>query len=203
MIKPTVIQNAQVVLENGILWDGIIVINNGKIMQIGSRREIQIPPGAHCIDAKGAYVGPGFVDIHVHGSSEYSTCFEPEEAAQFFLQHGTTTILSTPDYLMPKETLLDAISKIRNAMKTEPVIKGIYMEGPFTNPKYGAHSDLNPWQNGVDSDTFKALADACGTDVKVWTIAPELPDLMPFLEYARKINPDVVFAVGHSEATPM
>lgn len=104
---------------------------------------------------------------------------------------------------MPKETLLDAISKIRNAMKTEPVIKGIYMEGPFTNPKYGAHSDLNPWQNGVDSDTFKALADACGTDVKVWTITPELPDLMPFLEYARKINPDVVFAVGHSEATPM
>ena len=25
---------------------------------------------------------------------------------------------------------------------------------------------------------------------------------MPFLEYARKVNPNVIFAVGHSEATP-
>ena len=77
------------------------------------------------------------------------------------------------------------------------------MEGPFTNPSYGSHADTNPWRNGIDAETITALVDACGTDVKVWTIAPELPYLLPFLEYARKVNPDVVFAVGHSEATPM
>lgn len=37
----------------------------------------------------------------------------------------------------------------------------------------------------------------------MWTIAPERPDIRPFLEYARKVNPEVKFAIGHSEATPM
>lgn len=203
MHKLTVIQNAQVVLENGILWDGVIIIENGRITQIGSCRDICIPADAHCIDAQGAYVGPGFVDLHVHGGNGHSTCWEPEKAAQFFLRHGTTTILGTPDYHMDKQTLLDVICRIKKAMKTEPVIKGIYMEGPFTNPSYGSHADINPWRNGIDAETITALVDACGTDVKVWTIAPELPYLLPFLEYARKVNPDVVFAVGHSEATPM
>ena len=203
MGKVTVIRNGQVVLENGILWDGVIVIEDGVIAQVGSSRDITIPADAESIDAKGAYVGPGFVDIHVHGSCGYSTCREPEKAAEACLRHGTTTILGTTAYNMPKDRFFDAIGKIREAMKTSPVIKGIYMEGPYTNPKYGSHADLNPWRGGVEPDTFKALVDACGTDVKVWTVAPERPDLLPFLEYARKINPDVVFAVGHSEATPM
>ena len=47
------------------------------------------------------------------------------------------------------------------------------------------------------------MADLGGTDIKVWTIAPERTDLLPFMAYARKANPDVVFALGHSEATPM
>ena len=35
-------------------------------------------------------------------------------------------------------------------------------------------------------------------------VAPERmkEGLMPFLEYARKVNPNVLFTVGHSEATP-
>ena len=77
------------------------------------------------------------------------------------------------------------------------------METPYINPRYGACADKNPWQGGVEEKDYIPLVDACGKDVKVWTIAPERPDLVPFLEYARKVNPDVVFSVGHSEATPM
>lgn len=203
MKKITAIQNAQVVLENGILWDGVILVEDGKIIRVGSCRDVEIPEGAERIDAGGAYVGPGFVDIHVHGGGGYSTCYEPEKAAKFFLQHGTTTIMGTTDYHMSKETILDVIGRIRNAMKTEKTIKGIYMEGPYTNPRYGSHADINPWHCGVEEETYKALVDACGTDVKVWTVGAERPDLIPFLEYARKVNPDVVIAAGHSEATPM
>lgn len=199
----TVIRNAQVVLENGIIWDGIIVIENGRILQAGSREEITVPADAQCIDAGGAYVGPGFVDLHVHGGGGYSTCFAPKEAAQHFLRHGETSILATTDYHMDLDTLLDAIHTIKAAMADAPTIKGIYMEGPYTNPNYGSHADLNPWHCGVEEDSYKAMVDAGGKDIKVWTVGPERPDLLPFLEYARQVNPDVVIAVGHSQATPM
>ena len=199
----TVIRNAQVVLENGIVWDGLIVIKNGRILQAGSREEITVPADAQCIDAGGAYVGPGFVDLHVHGGGGYSTCFAPKEAAQHFLRHGETSILATTDYHMDLDTLLDAIHTIKAAMADAPTIKGIYMEGPYTNPNYGSHADLNPWHCGVEEDSYKAMVDAGGKDIKVWTVGPERPDLLPFLEYARQVNPDVVIAVGHSQATPM
>ena len=198
----TVIRNAQVVLENGIVWDGLIVIKNGRILQAGSREEITVPADAQCIDAGGAYVGPGFVDLHVHGGGGYSTCFAPKEAAQHFLRHGETSILATTGYHMELDTLLDAIHTIKAAMADAPTIKGIYMEGPYTNPNYGSHADLNPWHCGVEEDSYKAMVDAGGKDIKVWTVGPERPDLLPFLEYARQVNPDVVIAVGHSQATP-
>ncbi len=42
-----------------------------------------------------------------------------------------------------------------------------------------------------------------GSFIKVWAIASELPDIKVFAEYARKVNPEVIFALGHSDATPM
>jgi len=76
--KITAIENAQIVLENGILWDGVLLLEGERILSYGSAREMkgQIPADAVRIDAQGAYVGPGFVDIHVHGGGGYSTCFE-------------------------------------------------------------------------------------------------------------------------------
>lgn len=200
----TAITNANVVLTNGILWDGaILVSDDGRIAEVKSARETVIPDDALIIDAKGAYVGPGFVDIHVHGGNGFSTCYEPVKAANYFLRYGTTSILGTPDYHMTSDVILKVISNIREGMKECKAIKGIYMEGPFTNPDYGSHSDTNPWRVEMTENIFKPMVDAGGKDIKVWTVAPEREGLKPFLEYARKINPEVKFAVGHSHATPM
>ncbi len=197
------IKNAQVVLENGILWDGVIIIEDDKIAKIGAERETEIPTGADVIDAKGSYVGPGFIDLHVHGGGGYSTCFDLKNAAEFFLNHGSTSILATPDYHMNRETTLEVLRNIKREIEDLKSVKGIYMEGPYTNPLYGSHSDTNPWRCGVIPEDYIPIVDEAGTYAKVWTIAPEREDLVPFLEYARKVNPDVVFAVGHSIATPM
>ena len=202
-MKKVAIINGNLVLENGILYDGILLIEDGRIAGFGPKRDVEIPADAEIVDAQGAYVGPGFVDIHVHAGGGYSTCWEPEKAAQHFLRHGETSILATTDYHMNTETLLDVIRTIRGAMKNATTIKGIYMEGPYTNPKYGSPADLNPGTCGVKEEDYIPFVDAGGTDVKVWTVGPEREDLLPFLKYARKVNPDVVFAVGHSEATPM
>ena len=201
--KKTAIVNGNIVLENGIIWDGIVLVEDDRIVEVGKQSEINIPADAECIDAKGAYVGPGFVDIHVHGGGGFSTSTESAEAAQFLLQHGETSILATPSYAMNYEELLHAIDCIKEAMKETKTIKGMYMEGPYINPNYGAGADSNPWKNGITEEMFKAFVDAAGTDAKVWVVAPEREDLLAFLQYAREVNPDVVFSVGHSMATPM
>ena len=198
----TAIKNAQIVLERGILWDGVIIVEDSKIKEFGSHRDIEIPVGAEVIDANGAYVGPGFVDIHVHAGGGCSTSYQPVEAAEFFLSHGETTILATPSYDNNTKELVEAMRYIREGMKKTKVIKGIYSEGPYMNPDYGANAFNNPWRHGVHEEDYKQFVDEAGTLVKVWAIAPELPNLVPFLEYARKVNPDVIFALGHSEATP-
>lgn len=197
------IKNGQIVLENGIIWDGVVMIQDERIVAIGNKRDLDIPTGAQIIDAKGAYVGPGFIDIHVHGGGGYSTCYDLKNAAEFFLNHGSTSILATPDYHMNRETTLEVLKNIKADIDELKSVKGIYMEGPYTNPVYGSHSDTNPWRCGVSPEDFIPIVDEAGVYVKVWTIAPEREDLLPFLEYARKVNPEVVFAVGHSCATPM
>lgn len=198
----TVIENADLVLENGILWDGILVLRNDRIVDFGKRGCVEIPADAYHIDAHGSYVGPGFIDIHVHGINGCTTCFETKRAAEIFLRHGATSILATPDYSMTLATFLDAIRSIKAAMPEAKTVRGMYLEGPYMNPNYGCNAHINPWRHPIDPTEFTQLVDAAGTDATVWAIAPERDGLLPFLEYARKINPKTLFAVGHSEATP-
>lgn len=192
------ITNAKVVLENNVLQGSALLIEDGKIISIGA----EIPAGAEVIDARGAYVGPGFVDIHVHGGGGYTTAETPLQMAEFFLRHGTTTILLTPDYCLNFEKFLSAIRKGKEAMKEGKSIAGFYMEGPYMNPKYGAAAEFNPWRHPLDPKEYEALVDEAGMFARVWAIAPEREGLFPFLDYAKKVNPAVLFAVGHSHATP-
>lgn len=190
--------NAKLVLENEILTDTNLLIEAGKIVAIGA----QVPVEAQIVDAKGAYVGPGFVDIHVHGGGGFTTAENPLQMAEYFLQHGTTTILLTPDYCLNFEKFLCTIRKGKQAMQKGRSIAGFYMEGPYMNPKYGADAEHNPWRHPLDPGEYEALVNEAGTFARVWAIAPEREGLIPFLHYARKVNPNVLFAVGHSHATP-
>ncbi len=199
--KKTII-NANLVLENGVLWDSALVIQGDVISEIKSMRDIHVSRKDGIIDAKGAYVGPGFVDIHVHGGDGHCTSFDSVAASKHFLKHGTTTMLSTPAYEFDRDKFLDAIRTAKAKMKKTKNIKGLYCEGPYINVNYGAYAHLNPWRGPINKKDYEALVDEAGEDVKVWTIAPEREGIVDFLEYARKGNPDVVFAVGHSEATP-
>ncbi|MBQ4518036.1 MAG: amidohydrolase family protein [Clostridia bacterium] len=196
--------NANIVLTNGILWDGVILIENDKIKEVKAQRDIKIPDSAEIIDACGAYVGPGFVDIHVHNGIGFSTSYDTIEASKYFLKHGETSILATPSYGMNFDALMKAFRSIKEAMDSGEAksVKGIYSEGPYTNPKYGSHADLNPWRHGIKEEEYKAIVDEAGEYINVWTIAPELAGIHEFAKYARKVNPNVKFALGHSEATP-
>lgn len=199
------IHNAKVVLETGILFDGVILLDGDRILAVGDRREVEIPADCQMIDAEGAYVGPGFVDIHVHGGNGHMFDTEPLQAAEHFLRNGETTILATLYYNLSKEGFLDSIKKVQAAMAAGgagDIIAGIYMEGPYMNPKFGAMPERNKWKGAIAEEAYKEVVDTVGTDAYVWSVAPERKGIEEFVCYAGKVNPHAVFAVGHSEATP-
>ncbi|MBQ4526614.1 MAG: amidohydrolase family protein [Clostridia bacterium] len=199
----TAIENAHVVLENGIIRNGVIITDDGIIKEFGTKKEVSIPDDAQCIDVCGAYVGPGFVDIHVHGGGGYNVWDNPKKVAAFLLSHGETSILPSPPYELNCEEYVCAAKTIGLAMKECPSIKGMYMEGPYINVKYGAYAHINPWRHPISKDDYAKIVDEAGKDAKVWVVAPEREGITEFMDYARKVNPDVVFAIGHSEATPI
>ena len=199
------IQNAKVVLETGILFDGAILLDGDRIAWVGERREAEIPADCHIIDAEGAYVGPGFVDIHVHGGNGHMFDAEPLQAAEHFVKNGETTILATLYYNLSKEGFLDSIKKVQEAMAAGgagDAIAGIYMEGPYMNPKFGAMPERNKWKGVIAEQAYKEVVDTAGTDAFVWAVAPEREGIEEFVKYAGSVNPHAVFSVGHSEATP-
>jgi imidazolonepropionase-like amidohydrolase len=51
-------------ITKGIIENGIIVIQNGKIQAVG--RNIPVPAGIRVIDTSGKYVMPGIIDSHSH-----------------------------------------------------------------------------------------------------------------------------------------
>jgi len=54
---------AQAVIE-----DATVVVEGHRIRAVGPRAEVEVPAGAHVIDATGKTVIPGLVDVHWHGA---------------------------------------------------------------------------------------------------------------------------------------
>ena len=93
----TQIINGHILTSQGWLKDGSVLINDGKILEVTNSDLAVI--GAQVIDAKGMYIVPGFVSMHIHGGAgrdfTEATLGAFETIAQAHLKHGATTIFPT------------------------------------------------------------------------------------------------------------
>src|SRR4051794_27440764 len=66
----TVVQGATVITGTGgpAIRNAAIVIEGGRIRDIGPRNELRVPNNAQVVDARGKWVIPGLIDAHVHFS---------------------------------------------------------------------------------------------------------------------------------------
>ena len=149
------------------------------------------PAGA---DVTGAWVVPGFVDLHVHGGGGVS--FQQGEAAQvaaFHRSHGTTTMLAS---LMTAP--LDALEASIAVLRDSRAIAGIHLEGPFlAAARCGAH-DPALMRPPAAADVDRLLAAGDGA-VRMVTLAPELDGGLGAV--ARIVAAGAVAAVGHTDAS--
>ena len=200
----TAIINATLVMKDHLITDGVLLYEDGKIVDFGEKRNMVLPEGCETIDAEGLFVGPGLVDMHNHSGGGHWFYDEPIEAAQFNLEHGTTSVLATLYFNMNGEQLVEQAKCVQDAMKKPEGanIAGFYMECPYMNPKFGADRENNPWKGPIKKEEYQPIIDQVGTDAKVWVLAPERENILQFVLDARANNPTVKFAVGHSEASP-
>ncbi|MDR6550498.1 N-acetylglucosamine-6-phosphate deacetylase [Paenibacillus qinlingensis] len=195
-----VIQNGTIITAHRLIPNGVVLVENGLIVSVGEAEQVHIPQGYTVLDAQGAYIAPGFIDIHCHGGGGVWSWEHPYEFALAHLKHGTTAILPTFTYNESREQVKTGIQTILTSMNSEKpfaqAIVGIHMEGPYINNKYGAiTSPIRP----VDPIEYQEILQAAGNHIKVWTLAPELDGQEAFVNEAAKY--EISFSVGHSEAT--
>lgn len=198
------IKNATLVMRDHFIPDALLLIKDGKIESFGEMRKMSVPEGYRVIDAQGLYVGPGFVDIHTHSDGKTFFQDDPETVCAHHLKHGTTTLLPALYYSMNTEQYVEAINILKQAMTKKECanIGGFYMEGPYLNPKFGCDKENNPWKDPVNKAKHAPIIEAVGTLAKVWAVAPERENILDFVLDAKQANPNAVFAVAHSEASP-
>jgi imidazolonepropionase-like amidohydrolase len=75
-----VIQGATVINGTGraAIRNATIVIENGRIQDIGPRAEVRVPRGAQPINANGKWIIPGLIDAHVHFSQSGGLYTRPD-----------------------------------------------------------------------------------------------------------------------------
>ncbi len=155
------------------------------------------------MDLQGRMLVPGFIDLHVHGGGgadvTNGTAADVAKAARLHASKGTTAWLPTT-MTAEREVTEQAIRNIRKAMLAGTGgadIVGIHLEGPFLNPvRCGAQPAERmrlPVQEELDA--YLNLSD---NQVRLLTIAPELPGAMELIRYACERG--VTISIGHSDA---
>lgn len=191
-------------MRDHYIMNGVLLIEDGKIVDFGEARSLSVPAGCEIIDADGLYVGPGFVDIHTHAGANIFFTDDPVKAAQSHLAHGTTTVLPALYFNMNTEGYVKSIRILREAMKKPECanIAGLYMEGPYLNPKFGCERETNPWRGPVDREMYMPIIEEAGELARIWALAPERENILQFVQDVKAKNPAAAFTVAHSEASP-
>ena len=190
--------NGNVIKGNGV-HDKVVLILGDKIIDLCDR----VPEGADIIDAKGLYVSPGFIDIHIHGYKGFDMMKNTYESlmsmSNDLLATGVTgfvatTMTDTPERI--REVIYEAKSASLNTKGAD--LLGIHLEGPFISDEYkGAHRGeyiLNP-----SVKSFRDICDGNENFVKIVTLAPELVGAAELIEYL-KIS-GIVPSMGHTAAS--
>ena len=198
--KMKAIVNGKIILKDRVL-DGCALLYTDVIE--GILPKDKIPADAEIIDAKGGYVAPGLIDLHIHGYLGKDVCDGEEESirtiAGGIVKNGVTGFLPTTMTVDMKviRRALEVCRALKEESKTwdGTAILGCHAEGPFiSESKKGAQDAkyiLKP-----DAAFVKEYADI----IKIITLAPETDsaDFAAIREIAR--DSDVVISMGHTAA---
>ena len=100
--------NANVVMRDYVIQNGVILIDGDKIISVGKASKVSVPKEAEIIDAEYNYVGPGLIDIHTHAAAKTYFIDDPKKCSEDLLRHGVTSVLPALYYSLDKENFLNS-----------------------------------------------------------------------------------------------
>jgi len=192
--------NAKIIVNKRILKDFVIIFDKC-IENIVSNNELNNYANCHIIDAKGAYLSAGFIDLHIHGSGGADTMDASYDALQTIsdtiLQTGTTSFLATT-MTMSNSSIINALVNIRDNVDlvNGASILGVHMEGPFINPAQCGAQDTEFIQR-----PSMEIIDEFAPYIKMITLAPEVAGGMGFVKEINNKYPHIILSIGHSNAS--
>jgi N-acetylglucosamine-6-phosphate deacetylase len=197
----------KLVTEGKVIEYPLITLKDDRITHIAS-----LDPAEHArVSATHRFLEatlvPAYVDIHIHGCSGHDVMEATPQAlgaiGTYLASRGVgayypTTVTSPTDETL--RSLSGLAAEIRRGVKLDagsasPL--GIHLEGPFlSHLKRGVHTDA--LLEAPSINLFDRFWQAAEGQIRLMTIAPELPGAVELIEHATALG--VRCSMGHSDA---
>lgn len=126
--------------SGGVIENGTVVVERNRIVAVGPASEVEVPSGAHMVNASGKTLMPGMVDAHAHfGSAGGGITAQTDWPYYANLAFGVTT---GHDPSNSTDMIFTDAEMVRAGMKTGP---RIFSTGTIL---YGA---VTPFRSKVDT----------------------------------------------------
>lgn len=199
-MEKLLIKNGKVITSFRIIPNGTVVITGNKISGIyEGNLEVE---DATVIDAKGNYISPGFIDIHVHGGGGYDFMDDNAKGflkiAELHAKYGTTSMVPTT-LTSEKENLIKTLDTYEDAHKKNKngaQFLGLHLEGPYFAMNQRGAQDPR-YIRDPDPEEYEEILQRANIIAR-WSAAPERNGAMAFGRYLRKKG--VLAAIAHTDA---
>lgn len=190
--------NGKIIRRNGLIENKIILFDD-KIRDLAN----SLPDNCtEVIDAKGMYISPGLIDIHIHGNKGYDTMTASKEELSIMSKSisstGVTSYLATT-MTMDTTIITDRLNLLREYINQDNNIGakmlGVHLEGPFLNEKFCGAQD----PKFIVGPSFDMI-DKYNDIIKIITYAPEKDFNFEFTKYIKN-NTNIVLSMGHTNAS--
>ena len=194
------ITGGHAVLPDRVENDASVLLVDGRIEGVN----VPCPEGAEVIDAKGGYILPGFIDIHVHGGGDADMMDESIEAihqmARAHAAHGTTALV--PTTMTCEDALLErVIACYLEAEETQTdgaKLLGLHLEGPFFSAAGKGAQPIGE-QRLATREVLEHFIKLAKGRILRWDAAPELESTELFAQVMKENG--VLCSAAHTQAT--
>ncbi|WP_017260079.1 N-acetylglucosamine-6-phosphate deacetylase [Pedobacter arcticus] len=200
-MEKLIIYNGKVITPKGIIENGFVLIH-GEIIENVGEGEVEVSEDTILIDAKGKFISPGFIDIHVHGGGGHDFMDGSVDAflkiAETHVKYGTTALNPTTLTSEVEDLFITLDSyKEANRLNTKGAqFLGVHLEGPYFAISQRGAQDPKYIRN-PNPEEYKKILDY-SDDIIRWSAAPELPGAIEFGRYVR--SKGKVLALAHTDA---